>query len=208
MVVLGAGGHANEVLDLLSNKFSPENLYLFDNTGGETSISSKRFNRIIRSGEELQHHFSGSPDFCVAVGRPYLRKLLAELALSLGGRAVNAIATTAVVRPDAQIGTGLNVMHLAYISPGARISNGVLINAGALIHHDAVVGEYAEISPGAVLLGGSTVSAFCRVGARATILPGITVGDGAIVGAGAVVIKDVSPRQTVMGIPAQPRISK
>jgi UDP-2-acetamido-3-amino-2,3-dideoxy-glucuronate N-acetyltransferase len=44
------------------------------------------------------------------------------------------------------------------------------------------------------------------IGSGAVILCGVTVGEGALVGAGAVVTHDVSPRATVMGVPARERI--
>lgn len=41
------------------------------------------------------------------------------------------------------------------------------------------------------------------IGAGAIILKGVTIGSGAIVGAGSVVIKDVAPRDIVVGNPAR-----
>ncbi|MCB0965223.1 MAG: serine acetyltransferase [Ilumatobacter sp.] len=42
------------------------------------------------------------------------------------------------------------------------------------------------------------------VGAGARVLGGITIGDGASIGANAVVVHDVEPGATVVGIPARP----
>ena len=42
------------------------------------------------------------------------------------------------------------------------------------------------------------------VGVGAKILPGVTIGDRAVIGAGAVVVHDVAPGQTVVGLPAKP----
>lgn len=42
------------------------------------------------------------------------------------------------------------------------------------------------------------------IGAGARVLGGITIGDNAVIGANAVVIKDVAPNTTVVGIPARP----
>jgi serine acetyltransferase len=41
------------------------------------------------------------------------------------------------------------------------------------------------------------------VGIGATIIQGITIGESAVVGAGAVVLEDVSPYTTVVGVPAR-----
>lgn len=42
------------------------------------------------------------------------------------------------------------------------------------------------------------------LGQRSVVLGGVSIGDGATVGAHAVVTRDVSPGQTVVGIPARP----
>jgi UDP-3-O-[3-hydroxymyristoyl] glucosamine N-acyltransferase len=155
MVILGAGGHANEVLDVLSASYPPAELFLFDDTGADTRILSHRFSRLLRSVQQIEEVFRNNPAFCVAVGKPEIRQKLTELGLRHGGQPANALAQTAYVSPVAETGLGLNIMHMAYISPGATIEDGVLINAGALIHHDVIVGRYTEISPGVVLLGGA-----------------------------------------------------
>lgn len=99
------------------------------------------------------------------------------------------------------------------IHPNAKISAGVFIDHG----QGVVIGETAEIGEGTVLyqgctLGGTgkqtvkrhpTVGRNCVISAGAKVLGNITVGDGAKVGAGAVVLKDVPPNATVVGVPAR-----
>lgn len=99
------------------------------------------------------------------------------------------------------------------IHPAAKIAPGVFIDHGAGV----VIGETAEIGTGTVLyqgctLGGTgketgkrhpTVGENCVISAGAKILGNITVGDYAKVGAGAVVLRDVPPHATVVGVPAR-----
>lgn len=99
------------------------------------------------------------------------------------------------------------------IHPAAKIAAGVFIDHG----HGVVIGETAEVGTGTVIyqgctLGGTgkqtgkrhpTIGENCVISAGAKVLGGITVGDGAKVGAGAVVLKDVPPRATVVGVPAR-----
>jgi len=99
------------------------------------------------------------------------------------------------------------------IHPGATIGKGVFIDhgMGVVIGETAEVGDDALINQG-VTLGGTSTERIKRhptlgkgviVGADALVIGAITVGDYAKVGAGSVVVKDVPPNATVVGIPAR-----
>lgn len=99
------------------------------------------------------------------------------------------------------------------IHPGATIGRRFFIDHGACV----VIGETAEIGDDVTLyhgvtLGGTswnqgkrhpTLEDSVMVGAGAKILGPITVGTSARVGANSVVVKDVPPGQTVVGIPGK-----
>ena len=97
------------------------------------------------------------------------------------------------------------------IHPAAKIAGGVFIDHGAGV----VIGETAEIEEGVVIyqgvtLGGTgkekgkrhpTVKKGAMISAGAKVLGGFTVGEYAKIGAGAVVLKEVPPYATVVGVP-------
>jgi serine O-acetyltransferase len=98
------------------------------------------------------------------------------------------------------------------IHPGARIGRRVFIDHGMGV----VIGETATVSDDCVLykevnLGGTRLSKSVRhpqignhviIGANASLLGAIRVGDHARIGSGSVVVKDVPPGATVVGVPA------
>jgi len=111
------------------------------------------------------------------------------------------------------------VSHLARfltgieIHPGAQIGRRVFIDhgMGVVIGETAVVGDDVLIYQG-VTLGGTgkekgkrhpTIEPECVLGVGAKILGNITVGRGSRIGAGAVVIRDVPPGCTVVGVPGR-----
>jgi len=99
------------------------------------------------------------------------------------------------------------------IHPGARIGSGFFIDHGMGV----VIGETSEIGENVTLyhgvtLGGTSLKKEKRhptlgdnviVGAGASVLGPIKVGDNARIGSGSVVIEDVPPNTTVVGIPGK-----
>lgn len=99
------------------------------------------------------------------------------------------------------------------IHPGAKIGRRFFIDHGMAV----VIGETAEIGDGVlmyqgVVLGGTTLEKKKRhptvgndvvIGAAAVLLGPIVVGDGARIGANSVVVKNVPPGATVVGVPGR-----
>ena len=205
MVVLGASGHAREIFDILSENHSTSCFYFFDNVTQDLPHIVNGTIKILRSFQELEAIFSSiSNKYVIGVGNPSVRKLLAELADEAGGELESAIAESAYISPHVSlVSKGVNIMHDAFVSCDCKIGKACLINARVLVHHDALVGDYSALGPGTIITGGVEIGKFCTIGAGVTILPKVKIGDNAIVGAGSVVVKDVLPSTTVVGVPAK-----
>ncbi|MFC1804370.1 serine O-acetyltransferase EpsC [Candidatus Omnitrophota bacterium] len=102
------------------------------------------------------------------------------------------------------------------IHPGAKIGKRFFIDhgMGVVIGETSIIGDDVLLYQG-VTLGGTgletgkrhpTIGNNVVIGGGAKILGNITIGDSSYVGANAVVIKDVPPNSTVVGIPG--RITK
>jgi serine O-acetyltransferase len=100
------------------------------------------------------------------------------------------------------------------IHPGATIGRRVFIDhgMGVVIGETAEVGDECTIYQGVTLGGTSlfrgekrhpTLGRGVVVGAGAKILGGFTVGEGAKIGSNAVVVKEVPPGATVVGVPGR-----
>ena len=102
------------------------------------------------------------------------------------------------------------------IHPGAAIGKGFFIDhgMGVVIGETTIIGDNVLLYQG-VTLGGTgkergkrhpTIGNNVVVGAGAKVLGNITIGDNSYIGSNAVVIKDVPPNSTVVGVPG--RITK
>ncbi len=102
---------------------------------------------------------------------------------------------------------------LIEIHPGAQIGRGVFIDhgAGVIIGETAVVGDGCTIYQG-VTLGGTgkdigkrhpTIGKNVMIGSGAKVLGPFTVGDNSKIAANAVVLEEVPPNCTCVGVPAR-----
>jgi len=111
------------------------------------------------------------------------------------------------------------VNYFARLLTGADIHPGAKVGKGFFIDHatGVVIGETSEIGDNVCIFQGVTLGGVSThkgkrhptlgnnvvVGANATILGNIHVGDHVKIGAGSVVVKDVPPNSTVVGVPGK-----
>lgn len=99
------------------------------------------------------------------------------------------------------------------IHPGATIGKGLFIDhgMGVVIGETTIIGENVKLFHG-VTLGGTgtnhgkrhpTIEDNVTIGAGAKVLGDITIGVNSKIGANAVVLKDIPPNSTAVGIPAK-----
>jgi serine O-acetyltransferase len=104
--------------------------------------------------------------------------------------------------------TGIEIHPAAHIGEGLFIDHG----AGVVIGETADIGNDVTLYQG-VTLGGTgfatgkrhpTVQDNVTIGSGAKLLGPITIGHGAKIGANSVVITDIPPNSTVVGVPGHP----
>lgn len=99
------------------------------------------------------------------------------------------------------------------IHPGATIGKGFFIDHGhgVVIGETAIIGDNVTLYQG-VTLGGTgkehgkrhpTVGNNVMISTGAKVLGSITIGENSKIGAGSVVLKDVPPNSTVVGVPGR-----
>jgi UDP-perosamine 4-acetyltransferase len=204
LVVIGGGGHAKVVIDVLR-------------AGGWEVVgytdpsqpAGSRLGEVPCLGDDraLERALgAGVRSALVALGDNALRHRLAEAIVAMGFRLVNALHPSAQISPWATLGRGLAVMPGAVVNAAASLGDCSIVNTAASVDHDCLIGQSVHIAPGAHLAGCVTVGDQALIGVGAVVGRGrpLAIGRGAIVGAGAVVLCDVEPGTTVVGNPARP----
>jgi sugar O-acyltransferase (sialic acid O-acetyltransferase NeuD family) len=205
MIIIGAKGFAKQLVEIFFQQKRTEGLFFFDDVSSDVPDAIFGI-PVLRSKNDVKDLFaSGLKEFCLGLGTPRNRKILANDFKMLGGQLVSVISEQAQIASQVKyIGEGVTFLPGVIVENDVTIQDGVLLNSLCSIHHDSVVESYSEISPGARVLGNCYIGHECLIGTNAVILPKLSVNDGAIVGAGAVVTRDVPGQSMVMGVPANP----
>jgi serine O-acetyltransferase len=104
---------------------------------------------------------------------------------------LNAIFCNCIIGRGAEFGEGLVLIHASGVVINANVRGGSRI----YIEHQVTIGAEMRESP--------TLGSDIFIGAGAKIIGNVKLGDGCRVGANAVVVDDVPPNCTVVGIPAR-----
>ncbi len=197
-VVLGAGGHARSVVDVLERGG-----HTVVAVSGAAPVGEPWHVDVLADDRAAFELLAGQRlHAVVAIGANPVRARLVRELVARGLSVPPVVAATATVSPRSLVGAGSVVLEHAHVGPASRVGEAVVVNTAAVVEHDCSVGVGAHIAPGAVLLGGASVGGGTLVGSGARVLPGLTVGAGVTVGAGAVVTRPVGDGETVVGIPA------
>lgn len=201
IVVLGAGGHARSVCDVLLAAGEYHILGLVDGRAEQSF-----FGLPLLGGDEVLPELLARGEAqgaFVAIGNNAVRKKLYVVLREMGYTMVSAVSPHAYVSPYATVGHGTAVMHGVVIGPCARVNEGCIINTNASLDHDDQIGAFCHIAPGAALSGGVTVGDGSFLGTGCRVIDGIHIGANVMLGAGATAIRDLPDGVTAVGVPAR-----
>lgn len=205
VVIIGAGGHAQVVADILLRMYEASNDirpigYLDD----DPLLLGKRFLDLPVLGKIAQLNQVDHDAVIVAIGDNAIRQRIFEMLNQKGERVVTAQHPRAVIAPDVHIEPGSMICAGVVINVGCIVGANVILNTGCTVDHHCRIEDHAHIAPGAHLGGEVVVGEGALVGIGAIVIPRCHIGEYSVIGAGAVVTKSVPPGLTVVGVPAKP----
>ena len=190
IVVIGAGGHARSVIDIIEELREWKIIGLI----GKEEELGKQVNgyRILGTDDELESIRKLCQYAFIGIGqiKDYMPRIIIAKKLDKLKFKIPIIqAKGAYVSKRTTIQRGTLICNGSIINSGAQIGEHTIINTGAIIEHDSKIGSYTHVSTGTIVNGGVKVGEKSFIGSRSMVREGVVVPKCSIIRAGSVVMK-------------------
>lgn len=141
--------------------------------------------------------------YFISIGDTEPRKRQFELVKRLGLETINIIDKTALISGSVKIGTGNFIGKMVVINIGTVIGDNNMMNSKSLIEHHCTIMNHTRIATATVMNGDVVVEDGVYLGSMACCIGQQRLGEFSIIGAGSVVLGDIEPYCTAVGVPAK-----
>ena len=204
VIILGAGGHARVVRDMLETLGAATLGHI-----GPVQFAPGTYDQAapyLGTDEVLLSRDPNAIALANGIGSTApggIRATVFEQYLKAGFTFPSLAHPRAIVSSRVTLHEGVQVMAGAIIQSGAVIGANTLINTGAIVDHDCRIGNHVHIAPGVTLSGDITIGNDVHLGTGTCVRNGVTIVDGCLIGVGAVVVGDIEEPGVYHGVPAR-----
>lgn len=200
VIILGHGGFGRELADWVDQSPDLRCTGFIDIVEPKTNLSFP----FLGNDSFLDKYTDIKPNVVLGIGHPEIKYRIYN---KLKDKCifVNVIHPSVILGSQVTIGPDTGVV----ITPGNILTTNIsigplsMINLSCTIGHDCTIGSYCTLSPGVNLSGGCKLEDGAYVGTGATVVENKNIGSWSTIGGQAMVVKDVKPNSTVVGIPAK-----
>ncbi|WP_274648617.1 acetyltransferase [Paenibacillus humicola] len=201
IVVVGAGGHAKAVIDVLEKSGGHRIVGVLDSY---KPAGTAFFGYEVLGGYEWlhRHHVYGG---IVAIGDNWTRaKAVTDIrTICPTFKFVTAVHRNASVAKGVRIGEGTVLMAGAAANSDSQLGAHCILNTHASVDHDCIVGDFASLAPNAATGGNVRIGGYSAISLGASVIHSITIGEHSVIGAGATVLSDIESYSVAYGTPAR-----
>ncbi|GJD63944.1 acetyltransferase [Methylobacterium frigidaeris] len=206
LIILGTGGNALDILDLVESRSGPWRVAGFLDDARPAGDTVAGLPVLGRLGEARLFAEDPETGFVNAIGSEASHRERLAIVARTGldsERFATLVHAGAAVSSRAVLGPGTCVHAGASVAGNVVVGLHVAIGPGTIVGHDTVIEDGAVLAPGCIVSGFVRLGRTCYVGAGSALRQRVAIGDRALIGLGAVVLRDVPAGATVVGNPAR-----
>lgn len=198
LAILGVGGHAKSIYDIVKKK----KIYFFDKTKKKFKVGDKTF-KVIGNHDSMKIYKKRISKVIIAIGDNKIRKNYYKFLKINKFKFQTLIHSESYCSFGSKIGEGSVVMKGSFINTDSQIGINCIINSHASIDHDCLIKDHTHICPGVTIAGNVEIGKNCWIGLGAKIIENCVIGDNVFVAAGTLVTKHIKSNSFVKGVPAK-----
>jgi sugar O-acyltransferase (sialic acid O-acetyltransferase NeuD family) len=205
LVLLAASGLAREVLATLELQDELEVRGVLDDAPN-LQRSEVGGRPVLGTLDQVRRHDDARLLVCAGSGRSRsaIVERLSRLGVS-GDRYATVVHPSVVVGASSRVGAGSILLASTVLTSDVTLGRHVVTMPNVTVTHDDQVGDFATLCAGVSLGGGVRIGQAAYLGMNSTVREHTMVGDAAVLGMGAVLLRDLPPGETWLGVPAGPR---
>ena len=200
-LIIIAAGNVGGFLTLNQDLFQ-ENYKVIGFLDDDQQKIGKRFWSIPVLGRISEiDKYSGS-SIAVGISIPIAKKKILER-IGNDHHFPSFIGKNAWISNKVKIGKGVIIYPNVSVNHQSIIDDFVVINMNCAIGHDCQIMPGSALAPGVNLGGFTRVGQFADIGIGASTIQQIKIGEGAIIGGQTMLLSDVEPYSTYVGVPGR-----
>jgi sugar O-acyltransferase (sialic acid O-acetyltransferase NeuD family) len=196
IIVLGAGGHAKVLIELLRvAEYKVLGLLDINKIKGDLFCGVL----VLGNDEEINNFSSGEVDLVNGIGSfPGQNACfkVAKIFRDKGYRFASVIHPASTIASDVVIEEGVQIMAACVLQPGVQVGLDSIINTGVIVDHDCIIGKNCHLAPGVTLSGGVQIHDGAHIGTGSSVIQNKIIGADTVIAAASVIYHDVPENVT------------
>ena len=202
VLLIGAGGHASVVLEMLME----QEINILGYVSPFPATNKKLFSDIhwFQNDDDILRFDKSTIKLANGIGSLPGDTRRADLYCQykkLGYSFAILVSKESIISTHAYLDEGVQVMRGAIIQTGASVGYNSIVNTGSIIDHDCSIGSNNHIAPGATISGQVTSKENVHFGTGSSVIQSININKNVVVGAGVTITKDL--KEDIICYPAR-----